>query len=294
MTGFGDASAQEQGIHFAVEVRSLNNRYFKPTIRLPEPISGLEAELETLLRKKLIRGSITLTARMMASGSAAISRVNDEALVSYLEHLETIRARVSSDQAVTIDLTALMTLPGVLAEAEDDVSLVQKCRGTLTKLVDQACERLLEMRRTEGDALSAEFATHLKLIEKTTAKVAERAPVVVEEYHQRLQTRVDELIARAKLEVDKVDLVREVAIFADRADITEELARTRGHLEHFRKILDADGNEPAGRTLDFIAQELLREANTIASKSNDAEISRAMVEVKSSIDRIKEQVQNVE
>src|SRR5690606_38737272 len=115
-----------------------------------------------------------------------------------------------------------------------------------------------------------------------------------DEYHQRLRARIDQLMARAELKLNKTDLIREVAVFADRADISEELQRVAGHLQQFEQIICGGDNEPAGRTLDFLAQELLRESNTIGSKSNDATISKAVVELKSAIDRIKEQVQNVE
>jgi len=120
-----------------------------------------------------------------------------------------------------------------------------------------------------------------------------RAPLVIDEYHQRLRSRIEELMAKAKLKFDEQDLLREVAVFAEKVDIAEEAARTKQHLHHFEQILSNQSEEPAGRTLDFLTQELLREANTIASKSNDAAISRAIVEVKGAIDRIKEQAQNV-
>ena len=143
-------------------------------------------------------------------------------------------------------------------------------------------------------AMAEELAHHRQLIRNRLEVRLERAPQVIEEYHQRLRSRIAELTARAELPVAEQDLIREVAIFADRADIREEVTRLRAHLDHFEKIVASDDQEPAGRSLDFLSQELLREANTIASKSNDAEINRAIVEVKGAIDRIKEQVQNVE
>lgn len=296
MTGFGEASTQAAGIHYSVELRSLNNRYFKPTVRLPEPIAGLEAELETLLRKRLMRGSIVLNVRMAAAAGAVTSLISEEAVLKYLEHLETIHAKVhaSSNRSVNIDLTALLALPGVIRPAEEDTSLLRKSRPVVADLLEEACVRLLEMRLTEGRLLAEDLDRQRQDILQRLAQVQQRAPAVVEEYHQRLSARVEDLAARAKLEIDKADLIREVAIFADRADITEELARIKVHLEHFAQIIASAEGTPAGRTLDFVAQELLREANTIASKSNDAPISRAIVEIKSSIDRIKEQVQNVE
>ncbi|MCC6581575.1 MAG: YicC family protein [Phycisphaeraceae bacterium] len=293
MTGFGDASTQMEGVHFTVELRTLNNRYFKAAIRLPDDIAGLEAELESLLRKRINRGTVTLCVKTRMGDDTATPRINDQALLSYLGHLETIRGKVG-DQAVSIDLTALLALPGVLQPTDDAVSALDRARRAMTPLLDQACEKLFAMRRQEGLALVEDFRKHIQAIRQRLVLITARAPHVIEEYHQRLRNRVNELLARAELTVIEQDLIREVAVFAERSDVSEELMRLEGHLTQFEQILADGEGEPAGRTLDFLAQELLREANTIASKSNDAQISRAIVEVKGAIDRIKEQVQNVE
>jgi uncharacterized protein (TIGR00255 family) len=299
MTGFGDASEQAAGAHYVAEVRSLNNRYFKATIRLPEIISGLEAELESLLRRRLNRGSITLIVKMRAAEGSTTHRINDAALLDYLDHLETIHEKIGGDkgrggdQAVHIDLTALLALPGVLVP-EDEAAVLERARPVVLRLAEQACDKLALMRSREGEAIAEDLKRHRSFILERLAIVQSRAPQVVEEYHQRLRTRIDHLLARAELKIDEKDLIREVAIFAERADIAEEVTRLSGHLEEVERIVAARDGEPAGRTLDFLAQELLREANTIGSKSNDAAIARAVVEVKGAIDRIKEQVQNVE
>ncbi len=293
MTGFGDASIEEGGLHFAVELRSLNNRYFKAVIRLPEEVSGLETLLETLLRKRVSRGSFTLTVKCRRSDTA-VSQINDQALMEYLDHLETIRGKVQ-DQAVQIDLTRLLALPGVMRPTHGGDAIHTHAERLLPQLLGQAVDRLIEMRLTEGRALAEDLLLQIGVIDSHMQRIGERAPVVINEYHQKLAQRVEHLMARAKLKVDEKDLIREVAVFADRADISEELSRMSGHLDQFREIVgDGEAEDPAGRTLDFIAQEMLREANTIGSKSNDATISRSVVEVKSRIDRIKEQVQNVE
>lgn len=294
MTGFGDASTQSDGVHYSVELRSLNNKYFKCSIRLPEEFQGMEAELEAKLRKRVSRGSFTLTVKFKTTDAQAVSRVNDDAIMSYLEHLETIHGKIQ-DQAVQIDLTQLLALPGVLQPAEDEASLPIRSKPIVAKLLDEATDKLLTMRVTEGQALAEDLAKHLDLIMDRMKKIGERAPSVIEEYHQRLRNRMDELLAKAELKADEAALIREVAVFAERADISEEVTRMAGHVAQFHEII-ANGNdsEPVGRTLDFLAQEMLREANTIGSKSNDAEISRAMIEAKTAIDRIKEQVQNAE
>jgi uncharacterized protein (TIGR00255 family) len=296
MTGFGDASAQEDGVHYSAELRSLNNRYFKATIRLPEEIAGLEAELESALRKRVNRGSLVLAVKMYMPDAQAAHQVNDGALMAYLDHLEAIhrKVRAEGDRAVNIDLTALLGLPGVLLPTRDAENALAKARPVVMKLVDQACDKLDAMRQTEGAATAADLKHHATAIGERLAEIRKRAPAVVEEYHTRLRGRIDDLMARAELKVNEVDLVREVAIYADRADINEEVARLAAHLEQFGSIVNATDGEPAGRTLEFMCQEMLREANTIGSKSNDAQISRAIVEVKSAIDRIKEQSHNVE
>lgn len=293
MTGYGDAAAQEGSLHYHVELRSLNNKYFKAAIRLPDALAGLEAELETRLRKVIHRGSITLTVKYKFSDAHAASRVNDAALLTYLTHLETIHAKIT-DQAVHIDLTQLLALPGVLQPSQDDEALMDKARPVLFRLVDEAGKRLAAMRQREGQAVANDLLRQRDVIRDRIDRIGERAPLVINEYHQKLRARIDQLMARAELKVEETDLIREVAVFADRADISEELSRVAGHLEQFEQIINGSDTEPAGRTLDFLAQELLREANTIGSKSNDAAISRAVVELKSAIDRIKEQVQNVE
>ncbi len=294
MTGYGDASQQGDGVHFSAELRSLNNRYFKGSIRLPDQLSPMEAELEVLLRKKLARGSVSLTVSMHDAGASAASIINDAALLAYLDHLETIHARFAQrERAVTIDLTALLQLPGVL-ETADEQALLRQARPALTALVEKAADKVIAMRETEGKTIAVELQRQREVISARLANIRQRAPQVVEEYHVRLRARIDELLQRAQMTVDQRDLLREVAIFADRSDIAEEVSRLSAHIEQMGAIVAQDDGEPAGRTLEFLAQEMLREANTIASKSNDAMISRDVVEVKSAIDRIKEQAANVE
>ena len=295
MTGFGEASEQVDGTHYVVELRSLNNRYFKAVMRLPEELTSLEAELEAALRKQMSRGSITLTVKTRQADATATHRVNDTALLAYLDHLETIQSRVAGgDHTSHIDLTALLALPGVLQPLEDEQSVLNRARPVLLRMLGTAHERLDQMRMCEGRLIADDLQENRGLIRERIEAIQGRAGQVAEAYHDRLRTRINELMARAQLDVGEPDLIRELAVFAERADISEELSRLGGHLDQFEQIIASSGDKPAGRTLDFVSQELLREANTIASKSNDVEISRAIVEIKGAIDRIKEQVQNVE
>jgi len=292
MTGFGEASGDADGAHLAVEVRSLNGKYFKAVWRLPEELQGVEAELEPILRRRLSRGSIVLAVRCSDEGADAAYAVNAGALSSYLDAL---RAAPGVDAgAVTVDAAALLALPGVLQPPADDLERRARIAAALKDLTARACDAVLASRAAEGKVLAKELADLVRVIRDRLAVVAQRAPLVVDEYQDRLRARIDQLLADVEVNVDQTSLVREIAVYAEKTDITEEIARLGAHLDQFESLIGADAEAPVGRTLDFVSQEMLREANTMASKSNDAAISRAVVEIKGAIDRIKEQVQNVE
>lgn len=298
MTGYGDASGEVEGILLSLELRSLNNRYFKGILRLPEELASLEAELEAQLRRRIARGSVTLSIRLRRVETLAAGRINAAALADYARQLHEARQHIEQQASpgaiAPLNLADLLELPGVLEMADDLEQLVTTVRPLVMKLLEQAYTRFAAMRRREGDALIEDLTRHRRQIAEHMEIVRARAPHVAEEYHDRLRARVDELLARAQLKVDQIDLLRETAIYAERCDISEEVSRLGSHLEHFDQVLAAPDAEPSGRTIEFLAQEMLREANTIASKSNDAAISRATVAMKSAIDRIKEQAQNVE
>ena len=289
MTGFGDATAERGGTHYSVEIRSLNNRYFKPVIKLPENLQGLEPELETVLREKLVRGSITFVLKMRTDSAEAAYHINTQALNAYLQQLQQIKGLNGNMQ---IDLGSLLQLPGVCQEPRDEIDELQRHGDVIRELTNQAIDKLNVMRKREGESLFDELMRHRKLIAENLAEIQKRAPFVIDDYHKRLSQRVNLLISKAELKVNEVDLIKEVAVFAERADICEEIQRLTHHLESFEQAGRA--GEHAGRKLDFITQEMLREANTIASKANDAQIARHIVEIKGAIDRLKEQVQNVE
>jgi uncharacterized protein (TIGR00255 family) len=297
MTGFGDAHRSENGVAYAVELRSLNNRYLKVTVRLPEELLGLEPELESAVRQQVSRGSVTLTVHFKDTSAAAAYEINEAALRRYLSHLETVERQAQADLrergGVRLDLGSLLALPGIV-QPPDQQGLLDRARPVLHELIDQACGKLLSMREAEGEGLAEDLLRHCGAIRERLDGIETRAPHVVEEYHQKLRDRINELLARAQLETDQVDLVREVALYAERCDISEEVQRLRAHLDQFEGMVKAPPDEAVGRRLDFVVQEMLREANTIGSKANDAQISQTVVEVKGSIDRMKEQVQNVE
>jgi len=289
MTGFGSASGAVDGIEYAVEARSVNNRYFKASVKLPESWGELETEIEAVLRKRLSRGTVTLTVRMRIPDDQAAYRVNKAALAKYVDQLREVE--IGGNSTMRIELGSLLMLPGVCEPPPLD-ELVQRTHDGLMKLAGKAIDELVKMRHTEGKTIAADLLANCKVIEEQTATIAARAPQLVKDYHQRLSTRVAELVQAGNAKIDQDSLAREVAIFAERSDIAEEVARLKAHLGQFREAIDDP--EPAGRKLDFIAQEMLREANTIASKASDAQVARAVVDVKTAVDRIKEQAQNVE
>lgn len=289
MTGFGAAQAEIKSVSFSVEIRSVNNRYYKLTTKLPDIWASAETEIEKRIRKVLTRGSVTVNVRMKVASDQAACQINTKVLAGYLDQLKLLQTE--ADPTMRIDLASLLQLPGV-CEPLDRESLCKDTYGGLMELIDQAIAALNEMRKTEGAALRSDLLGHCDTIERELNKISARAGQVVLEYHDRLRDRVQELLAAARLELDSDTLAREVAIYAERCDIAEEINRLTGHIEQFRLV--ADDPEPAGRKLDFIAQEMLRETNTIGSKSNDAEIMRAVLEIKTAVDRIKEQSANAE
>lgn len=292
MTGFGDASTTVGGIYQALEIRSLNNKYLKVTVRLPEDLQPLEAVLEAHVRRKLSRGAVTITAKVVDTSEAAAHEINTEALRRYLEQLEEIPQ--VAEGALRVDVASLLDLPGVLQQPTDEIQRLERLKESLLGLLDQACDQLVVMRDREGERLHEDLMRHHAVITERLVVINQRAPQVVAEYQHRLEERIRLLLEDKGVAFEPADLIREVAIFAEKTDIAEELARLQGHMEQFVDLLSGNDERPTGRTLDFLAQEMLREANTIASKSSDAQISRLTIEMKGAIDRIKEQVQNVE
>ncbi|NLX22253.1 MAG: YicC family protein [Phycisphaerae bacterium] len=289
MTGYGEVQHGDDGVSYALELRSLNSRYFKASIKLPEHLAIFEPDIEKLLRTRLSRGTVTCTLRVRDTSAEAAQEVNQAALRSYLSQLQDV---LDGQGAVRLDLSGLLALPGVCQPPAIDEARREHQWTVIASLVEQAMDRLMDMRRAEGDSICADLIGQCDQIRECLAAVAQRAPAVLQEYHQRLLQRVNELLNQSKLQLQLDDVKREVALYAERCDINEEVSRLRSHLEQFARL--CRGSEQAGRKLDFLAQEMLREANTIGSKSNDTAIAHHIVEIKGAIDRLKEQVQNVE
>ncbi len=292
MTGYGDARTTEDGVSYRVEIRCVNNRYFKASIKMPEQFQRFEADIDRLLRTRLVRGSITFSLRIADESPAAACRINTALLDEYARQIVAVCGKYGEAR---IDFSRLLDAPGVLQEPEFDEGRFAAQFKIVESLAHRAMDSVIAMRRTEGEAISRDILARCADLRSLVALVQKRTPSVVGEYQKRLQTRVQQLLdglEGVNIELHEDALAREVAIFAERCDVNEELSRLASHLDQFASLCVAP--EEAGRKLDFLAQELLREANTIGSKSNDSDIARHVVEMKAAIDRIKEQVQNVE
>jgi uncharacterized protein (TIGR00255 family) len=290
MTGYGSSQHAESGVSYVVEIRSVNNRYRKLAIKLPEHLQFAEAFVEKWLRARVARGTVDFSLRVRSQNGTGACMIRSDKLQAYVEQLAGVK--VPQRLQATVDLAALAMLPGVCEDLELDADTRERQLAVIEQLTREALDSLSAMRRDEGLALKNDLDATRAAIGAKLAVIAERAPRVVEEYQERLRSRVAVLLKGAELDLESEALMREVAIFAERCDISEELSRLGSHLDQFAELCGSA--EPVGRTLDFLTQELLREANTIASKSNDAVIARQIVEIKGLIDRLREQVQNVE
>ena len=292
MTGFGDSSARDGGVERSVEIKSVNNKYFKTIMRLPESLQPLEPEFEVVLRRRLDRGTVTLSISVSDASEKAAFRINTSALDHYVSQLREAES-VKKGDGVALDLSCLLNLPGVLQPPGDEEGRLQTARDLLVPLIESACDKLVEMRTVEGADLERDLMSQHDLIRANLERVAAHAPGVVKDYETRLRARIEALLSDAEMSVDQADLVREIAVYAEKTDIAEEITRLRGHLVQFSDRITGNDGSPTGRTLEFLTQEMLREANTMASKSPSADVSRLIVEIKGAIDHIKEQVLNV-
>jgi uncharacterized protein (TIGR00255 family) len=290
MTGYGSADGQLDGICYCVEIKAVNNRYLKTIIKLPETCVFLEDDIDKLLRQNLARGTINYVLRLKGAGAGALFEIDETGLRSIVAKLNDIGSSIGL--AGQIDLGGLLDLPGVVRPVLPDEEQCLRIKDVVLAVSREALDKVQQMRIAEGRFLQADLKKHCEAMAQELENVRLRSDSVVKDYAKRLRRRVDELLAEAKLKLDEQTLAREVAVLADRSDIAEEISRLDAHLQQFAQICQTDGQ--AGRRLDFLSQEMLREANTVASKAADAEIARCVVDIKCLIERLKEQIQNVE
>jgi uncharacterized protein (TIGR00255 family) len=290
MTGFGEARRQAEGLAVAVEVRTINSRHFKLSYRASEGYASLEPEIEAVTRSAIRRGTVQLNLRVDRAALAEDYRIRTAVLESYRGQIEAIAGR--NKWADGVDLKTLLLLPGVVEERVHADYDPHVDWPAIEPAVRDALAAVAKMRAEEGAALAADLADNGRQMEQLLGQIVARAPDVVKSYESRLTQKVQQALADLNVTVQPADLIREISLFADRSDISEETVRLRSHLQQYADALFS--SESSGRKLEFITQEMGREVNTIGSKANDAEISRLVVELKTALERIREQIQNVE
>jgi uncharacterized protein (TIGR00255 family) len=290
MTGFGQASAEVEGIVYLVEIRSVNNRYFKAALRLPDIAAFLEGDIEKVIRNSIGRGTVNYSLRMKNVSGQALFDVDENTLLGYVNRLKAFLPK--DDTRCGIDLAAMLALPGIVQPVIPDAEHIERMKNTILRLTNQALDQLKANRQEEGKTLVEDFLGNCRKMSEDLETIRQRKDTVVRDYHEKLRKRIEELLSQAQLRIDNDLLAREAAIYADRSDINEEITRLDSHIQQFNNCCQNGGS--VGRRLDFITQEMLREANTIASKASDSIIAHCVIDIKCAIDRIKEQVQNVE
>ena len=290
MTGFGRGNATGEEFNVAVEIKTVNNRYLDIHLRISQELAPLEMNIRKLVSARLSRGRVDLNINFERTGEATYE-INRQLISGYVSALRDIQREfnLSGD----VDINTLTRLPGALGTARSSID--ESISDGIMQAIGEALKDLEKMRASEGAALADEMRVRLAKIEAEVPIIENAATGIVDVYQQRVQKRVTELLARGdsqSLQLDAGRLAQEVAYLADRSDITEELTRLRSHLEQFRVALEADGE--VGKRLDFLLQELNREANTVLSKSTEIAIKDAGLVIKAEVEKLREQVQNVE
>jgi uncharacterized protein (TIGR00255 family) len=288
MTGFGEAHLQDERWSVGVEVRTVNNRHFKLHARISDPYGSLEPDLERLVRETVRRGTVQISLRVDRPKKAEDYRLNAVALASYRDQLNELRG--SSEPPIS--LAQLVALPGVVEERKPAAEDPHEDWPVLAAVVSEALAKLQAARAEEGQAMATELLAQGAAIAFQLDRIEDRSPALTASYQKRLLERVQALVQDQGVTVEPKDLIREVAILAERSDITEEVVRLRAHLAQFFSVVREP--ESAGRKLEFVVQEMGRETNTIGSKSNDVEISRHVFEIKGILEKIREMIQNIE
>jgi uncharacterized protein (TIGR00255 family) len=292
MTGYGDARYQSDDLNLSIELRALNNRYLKVTVRAADPYHLLEAEFEKVIRRIVRRGTLQVHLRCEKQSAGQDFRINGVALRSYVSQVRAVASELGLGDGGEAMLGQVLMLPGVVPEAGSMAFQLHEDWPIIEKVLLEALDRLQAMRQEEGKAMAQELLAHRDHIAAHLDIIRKRVPLVTTTFRDRLHERVRALLAELDVQIDRSDLIKEVSIFAERSDIAEEVVRLASHLDQFQEMMKE--KESAGRKLEFLTQEMFREVNTIGSKASDLEISRQVVEIKGTLEKIRELVQNVE
>ena len=289
MTGFGRATVNENNFSVTVELKTVNNRFLDVNLRLSNEMQPLEAEIKRLISGRLSRGRVDVIVQYERNDEINYE-LNRPMIAGYLAAIKKIQEEFSLSGES--DLNVIAKLPNVLTPKKDDLS--EAFAFGVAAAVTTAIEDLERMRHSEGEMLKTELASRLDAIEQHIPAIVSESESISEEYRQRLTRRIGDLLSKSEsqIEIDQGRLAQEIAYIAERADISEEIARLNTHIEHFRTIMNEE--KEVGKRLDFLTQELNREANTITSKTNNMIVKENALAIKSEIEKIREQVQNVE
>ena len=288
MTGYGKAESAYATGKIIVELRCVNHRYGEVTVKLPRVLMQFENEIKKRVSEKLSRGKIDVFIQLEGAVSLGVPSANLPLARGYYKAFNAITEALGLREEVSLNLIASQR--DVISIAAESEAPLEEIPGELVGALEEALRKVDEMRVFEGESLLADFQKRRETLSQLIGKVAERSPQVVTEYAAKLKERIAQLCSESGLPEDRIAL--EVALLADKCDITEELVRLESHLRQFDETLTR--NEPVGRKLDFLLQEINREVNTIGSKANDSQIAANVVELKAELERIREQVQNVE
>ena len=289
MTGYGKAEFQNEKLTLSVEIKTVNNRFLDVSYKYPRSFTPLQEGMRSALQKHLSRGKVDLYVnyKRVVNGDGALSF--DEGLAtSYVNIAKSLKKRFPSLKN-DFTITSLIKTPDIIKVEQEEID-IEYISPILFETVEKACENLNAMREFEGEKLKADMLFRIDTIEKTVAVIKERAPLVAEDYRKRLFEKVESLLEGQNF--DEARILQEVAIFADKSNIDEELTRLNSHVSQFRKICKSLGE--VGKKLDFLVQEFNRESNTICSKSNDIEVTDNALKLKCEIEKIREQIQNIE
>ncbi|MDR2169358.1 MAG: YicC family protein [Planctomycetaceae bacterium] len=296
MTGFGSAVVLSNNINVSVELKTVNNRYFKLMLRITENFGMLESRVESMLRREIERGSVNAIVRIRIEKQSPKAIISAPVLLSYAEQISELRNKLEQIRSFEPpNLYQLLTLPGVIvASQEFSDEEIDNVWSVTEQAINEAITQLKIMRKTEGESMKQDLKTNIDQIAVELTKIEKLAPQVAAVYRSKLAERINRAMSEKQFDVtiNDADLLREAAIYADKYDISEEIVRMRSHLDQFNIVVDKE--IASGRKLDFLSQELFRETNTIGAKANDTGIIIHVVAIKTIIERIREMVQNVE